>query len=397
MYAVANSEVLADDWLPPVAIGREREVLDVVRRLDAPCPRAAPPWVVGVAGPPGSGTSFVARRAALETVERLRRYDGAVRPRLLRVPIAFLRGAHGVATALLQRFDEGFDGRGFPTAEILAGALRRLRRDGRPTVLVLDDVGVGGPDLAPLLRGLCAPDRFLPEGEVGLPPVWTILAGTPEGLTTATATVDPRVSIRPFVTLAPYSAPVLRTIVRERIERACARPPPAALVERIVATAVADGLGARRAVDLVRRELLGGRELARLDRRGRGAADTSPIDPRVVRAIGAASHGSSAAVAEVRRCEAALAARVGRPPLPTTTLWRRLVRLERAGYVRREIRTGGSGGTRSTLRLLAPIAEWVTDPSGTPPASVAGASGRSPRGVAVEDLTSSAMDAFLEG
>ena len=40
----------------------------------------------------------------------------------------------------------------------------------------------------------------------------------------------------------------------------------------------------------------------------------------------------------------------------------RIVRLEQAGYVRREIRTGGSGGTRSVVRLLTPIDEWVTAP-----------------------------------
>jgi len=400
MFAVANSEVLAEDWLPPTALAREREVQEVLRRLDPPRPRAPPPWIVAVAGPSGSGTSTVARRAARETIDRLRRLDGGVRPRSIFVRTSFLRGAHGVATALLQRFDEGFDGRGFPTSEILAGVLRRLRRDGRPTVIVLDDIAVGGPDLAPLLRGLGAPDRFLPEGEVGLPPVWTILAGSPEGLGSATPGLEPGIPIRPFVALAPYGGETLRAIVRDRVERSCARPAPDALVDRVVARAVADGLGARRAIDLVRRELLAGRDLSQLDRRSLVGPEGVAIDPRVVRAIGAATHGAAAELAEVRRCEAEFAARRGQRPLPSTTLWRRLVRLERAGYVRREIRTGGSGGTRSVLRLLAPIDEWVTAPAPpeTPPRF--GVSGPPRAGTAtapVEGPTESGMDAFLEG
>lgn len=368
MLSPANPEVLAIDWVPPVALAREREVRDVVRRLDAPSPHAPPPWIVGVAGPPGSGSSTVARCAARATVERLRAAGGSPPARWIAVRTGLLRGAHGVATALLRRFDEGFDGRGFPTAEILAGVLRRLRRDGRPTVLVLDDIGVGGADLAPVLRALGGPDRFLPEGESGLPPVWTVLAGTREGLSTVADAVEPRCPVRPFLELPPYSQAELRAILHDRAERACGRVPPSAFVARLLERSVADGVGARRAIDLLRRELLGvrGPGVSGLDRPARGA--TIAVEPRVVRAIGAASHGVSACLGDVRRVEAEIAREQGVRPLPTTTLWRRLVRLERAGYVRREIRTGGSGGSRSVLRLLTPIDEWVTAarPSGTP-------------------------------
>jgi hypothetical protein len=366
MFPATNPEVLAREWLPPVALAREAELQAVLRRLDPPRPHAPAPWVVGIVGPPGSGTSTVARRAAREVVERVRAAGASPAPRTLPIRTALLRGPHGVATALLQRFDEGFDGRGFPTAEILAGVLRRLRREARPTVIVLDDVGVGGAELSPVLRALGEPDRFLPEGESGLPAVWTILAGTPEGLATAVEDVEPRFPVRPFIELAPYSAAALQAIVRDRFERACGRSPPADLTGRVVERAIEDGLGARRAVDLLRREILGPpgpRNPDAVRRPGRLV-----IEPRIVHAIGAASRGVSAPLAEIRRFEAEIAARQGVRPLPTTTFWRRLVRLERAGYVRREIRTGGSGGTRSVLRLLSPIDEWVTAPvpSGTP-------------------------------
>jgi len=360
MFPVAHPEVLSNDWLCPTPIAREREVHEVVRRLDPPRPAAPPPWIVAVAGPPGAGTSTVARRAAREVVERLRAGLGGEPPRLLHLRLAGLKGPHGVATALLRRLDTGFDGRGFPAAEILAGVLRRLRRDQRPFVIVLDDVGVGGPDLAPLLRALVDPDRFLPEGDHGLPPWWTVLAGTPEALAAPARALGSERPLQPFVTVVPYAAEALEAIVRDRAERALGRPAPAALLGSVVARTIEDGGGARRAIDLLRRELLGGaRGLPRgfLPRDGELAI---AIEPWVVDAIGRATHGTSVEVGALREVEAELARAEGYAPLPPTTLWRRIVRLEHAGYVRREIRTGGSGGSRSLVRVLTPIPEWVT-------------------------------------
>ena len=79
-----------------------------------------------------------------------------------------------------------------------------------------------------------------------------------------------------------------------------------------------------------------------------------------------------------------LAQEQGARPLPTTTLWRRIVRLEQAGYVRREIRPGGSGGTLSLVRVLTPIEEWVTTDlrPGTRPAVGPYAGSAAPSGAA---------------
>ena len=371
MVELSSPEVLALDWLPPVAIGRWREVNDVVRRLDAPSPKANPPWIVGVAGPPGSGTSAVARRAARETIERLRATCAEPVARSWTLRVRDRRGTHGVATGLLQLLDEGFDGRGFPVAEILAGFLRRVRREGRPTVLVLDDLSGSEPDVAPILRAIGAPDRFLPEGEVGLPPFWTIVAGTPDALARLHSRLYDRFPFGPFVRLEPYDERELATIVRDRAERALRRPAPNALTHRIVARTIEDGGGATRAIELLRRELLRG-SLSGLDRplASLGAFAGVLIEPHVVRAIVAASQGCAAPLGEVKRWEADLARAQGVRPLPTTTLWRRIVRLERAGYLKREIRTGGNGGTRSLVRVLTPIDEWVTVPC--PPGSPRG-------------------------
>ncbi len=360
MQATAHTEVLARDWLPPVVLGRAREVGEVVRRLDPPSPKAPPPWVVGVSGPSGAGTSTIARRAAREVSDRVRAGLGEPFPRVLSIRTPFLRGPHGVATSLLQRFDEGFDGRGFPAAEILAGLLRRIRREARPTVVLLDDVGVGGPDLLPILRAFAEPDRFLPEGESGLPPVWTILAGTPEGLEGIERGVGSRFPVGPFISLSSYDTETLRAIVRDRAARALGHPVSPALVDRVVHRAIEDGGSAQRGVELLRRELLGLTFREVQDGVPSSQLRGVSVEPWVVRAIGAAAQGRSARLADVKRIEAELAHAQGVRPLPTTTLWRRIVRLEQAGYVRREIRPGGNGGTLSLVRVLTPIDEWVT-------------------------------------
>jgi len=360
MTTLAHSEVLAHDWLPPTAFGRAGEVEELVRRLDPPIPHAPGPWLVAVGGPPGCGASTVARRAAREVVERVRAALGEPFPRTLVLRTPLLRGTHGVATALVQQLDEGFDGRGFPVPEILAGFLRRVRRDRRPTVILLDDVAPGGPDLVPVLRAFGDPDRFLPEGESGLPPVWTILAGTPGALETLRAGLGGRASFGPWVRLEPYDLATLQSIVADRAGRAIGHAAPAPVVERIVRRTVEDGGGARRAVDLLRRELLGVSFRDVRDGLLPARLGGIPIEPWVVRAIGLASRGKAARLAEVRRLEAELAQVAGARSLPTTTLWRRIVRLERAGYVRREIRPGGAGGTLSVLRVLTPIEDWVT-------------------------------------
>ena len=360
MTAADHPEVLAHDWLPPIALGRAAEVAEVVRRLDPPEPKAPAPWVVGIAGPVGSGTSTVARRAAREVIDSVRAACPDPHPRLLGIRTPFLRGTHGVATALLQKWDEGFDGRGFPVPEILAGLLRRLRRERCPTVVLLDDVGVSGPDLAPILRAFAQPDRFLPEGESGVPPIWTIVAGSIEGLQALERALVPRVSVGPLVRLREYSPVALHAIVRDRAERALGHPVPPGVLERVVRRSVEDGGGAMRAVDLLRRELLGVtfHEVRDgiLSTRLQGVS----VEPSLVHAIGAASRGRTARLGDVKRFEAELARAHGARPLPTTTLWRRIVRLEQAGYVRREIRPGGDGGTLSLVRVLTPVDEWVT-------------------------------------
>jgi hypothetical protein len=360
MPSVAHPEVLAHDWLPPTLVGRADELAELRELLGDPLPDRPMPWAATVRGPSGSGTSATARLAARRLVEAYRRErPNATAPLLVAVRVRWCAGSHGVATALLQSLDDGFSGRGFPVVEIVAGFLRRLGRLGCPAIVVLDDVGPDTPDLSPILRGLLHPLRFLPEGVDAAPPIWTIVAGDMDRS-------GPWAGRRPLgipgdaqLTLPAMDPVTVRGIIEDRVGRALGRSPPEGLVDRLVLRSVEGSLGATRALDLVRRELLGptaGRLTPTLG--PKGAPSMISVEPRIVEALALAGDGRLVPLSEVREWEAKLARAEGVRPLPATTLWRRLIHLEAAGLVRREVRPGGPGGTRSRLELLRPVTEW---------------------------------------
>lgn len=340
-----------------------------------------------VEGPEGAGTSAVARRVARDWMERTCRGIPGSDWRILTVRVRSARGTAAVAGALLRHFDPGFEPRGFPAMEILAGCLRRLKREGKPAMVVIDDIDPGAPPLAGIVRGLACPLRFLPEGDEGTPPLSVVLAGRP----TAVDRVRRGSGLAiPGVVLASYGFSELRTIVRERMARALGREPPLEMADHIAQLAHDEGRGAARALDLLRRELIGwsaarpGSVYHPLD-----AEHRLLIEQHLVGAIARASRPGPPTLAGIRTWERTLARESGVGSLPPTTLWRRIVRLEQAGYLRREVRTGGTGGTQSRVHLLLPVAEWVTIPraAGTPRASVT-ASGGARTGPAMASLHS---------
>ncbi len=313
---------------------------------------------------------MLARLAAREVADVLRRRSEGSRPLLVLVRTPLYRGSQGVAAALVRALDPGFVERGFPVADILAGFLRRLRKEQRPAVVVLDDLTPGGPDLSRILRALTEPDRFLPEGGEGVPSVAVALAGVPEGVASSLRG-EPENSMREsWVRLLPYDREQLSAIVRDRAERALGRPPPEDWIPRWVERALRDGRGAARAMELMRRQILGpdavGPGSVFLPR---GSASGFEVESRLLAAFDDLEPERSMTIAAIREREQNYARKEGVPALPATTMWRRLVRLERAGLVRRAIRIGGTGGSRSRIELVHPVREWpvVTGPGRTPP------------------------------
>ncbi len=362
MLSVPHPEVLAPDFVPPVALGRNGELARLAELLGAGDLAGPSPRVAEVVGPSGAGTSAVARLAARRLLEGIRRHGAPTPPLFAAVRVRRCRGTVGVASALVQTFDEGFDGHGFPAAEVLAGFLRRLRRDARPAVLVLDDLGPSAPDLEPILKGFARPDRFLPEGESGLPPIRLILAGVPEaeGVWRAARRAGFERSAR--VELPPYAYLTLEAIVEDRLVRALGRPAPPGMATEIAERAHADTASASRALELLRRILFEG---------GGGPRPAVPaacrdglyVEPRILEALHRALAGGPVSLGELKRWEARLADLDGARPLPATTLWRRLLRLEAEGLIHRRVRMGGEGGTRSVLELTRPFTDWPVRPA----------------------------------
>ncbi|HZY70561.1 MAG TPA: hypothetical protein VFF67_06260 [Thermoplasmata archaeon] len=352
MISVPHPEVLLPDYVPPVPFGRSGELARLRRWLGDPFPVAPRPWAAAVVGPRGSGTSVVARAAARGLLEAVRRESPGPTPRLLTARVRACRSAHAVATALLAQMDDGFHGRGFRAIEVAAGVLRRIRRDAAPTVIVLDDIGPGVGELTDLLRAFLRPARFLPEGGEELPPLWLIIAGVPEATGTWSRSASFGLRIEQTVRLPPYDAGQIERIVRDRAGRALGREAPLDLVARVTGRAVTEGTGAARAVDLLRRALVGNWIGDRLD--GPASEDRRPIEPRILRALNRAGAHRGARLGEVRFWEARYAEEEGDRPMAPTTLWRRIVRLEAEGVVRRQVRTGGAGGTESIVELVEP-------------------------------------------
>src|SRR5579863_4085368 len=138
----AHPEVLAPDWVPPTVIGRESNLGEVLRHVDAwAAEGTAGGRGVALLGPAGSGTSTFARVLARRAVEAVRRRSETGPLRSIVLDTRGAAGAHAIAAELLRSLDEGFRGTGFSVAEILAGFLRRLRRERRPLVAVLDNLG----------------------------------------------------------------------------------------------------------------------------------------------------------------------------------------------------------------------------------------------------------------
>ncbi len=111
-------------------------------------------------------------------------------PRALEAPSARTGPRSGASSPRSAWDDRGslapsYDGRGASAEFSLLLLLRRIRTLGRPTVAFLDQVGLTA-DLSRVLRPLAQPERLMPEGSAGLPPILVVAAGQrdafPEGL-----------------------------------------------------------------------------------------------------------------------------------------------------------------------------------------------------------------------
>ncbi len=371
MFRACHPEVLASDWLPPVPFGRRSHLATLIHWLGKGPADGMTGGAAVVVGPRGSGTSTLARLAAAEWAASLPASSTPGRPLVAHVRVPEARGAQGVAGAMLRCLDPEYELRGFPVSQLLAGFLRRLRSTATPAVVILDDVGPGAPDLSRLLAGLVDPGGFLPEGSDGLPPVAVAVAGTPDAEhVAAKSRLGRRLGAR-TLRLAPYREAELLAIARDRAERSLGRIVPAEWVSRVVQRALRAGGSATRAIEVLRRELVG----PDVSEVGpvypvSGVKSVVTIEPPLLSALGLLEEGVPVRIGDLKDRATHFAKAQGESALPPTTFWRRIVRLERAGLVRRTVRTGGAGGSLSMVALVRPLEGGVspTGRSQTPPA-----------------------------
>ena len=345
-----DRRALAPAWGPSTLVGRE----EIISRLETSIlsgltlrNRVA----VSILGPRGSGSSTVAAHLVATAKNRLTRPGSKGTPLLLRIDASACRSPSALVSALFREIDPLYDGRGASTEFGALLLVRRLRTLRRSAILWIDQVGAKASHVDRVLRCLAHPERLLPEGPAGLPTMLVVTSGErnpfPE---------DPSV-VR--ADLAPLSMRDMCRAITARANLAFNTSPPTDTVEAIARLSVAHGWG----LSMV------GEFLAEAGRRAeaRGALGVEAEDvalPAQVPRRGADAEGFAAAILEVlqeargpisvgelRRRVEARCAELGLRAPTQARLWRHLVALERKGVVRREVRMGGTGGSRTEVCL----------------------------------------------
>lgn len=341
--------VLEQSWSAPQLVGRD-EILTYQGREALSGLTAGGRVAVSVTGPRGAGTSAVAKHLVRIARLRLTRTGAKGEPLQVRVEVSECRSPAALATAIFRSIDPTFEGRG-ASAEYLCLLLhRRLRTMGRPTILWLDQVRSAG-ELGRVARCLACPEQLLPEGTAGLPTMLLVTSGDEELVSEEVPSVRAR--------LAPLQGRELVSAIMLRASLAFQAPPSMEAVVSIADLALAQGWGLSMVGELLleagkRAEARGGRWLevedvalpSLLPRARQRSAGFDAVLLEVLRnAKGALSVGALRSQA-VEHCKAA-----GIRSPTGAFLWRHLVGLEKSGVVSREVRVGGSGGSRTMVSL----------------------------------------------
>ena len=341
-----DSRVMERCWRTPILVGREEVLAGQERAVRAALERDGRA-AVSVVGPHGSGTTSVAESAVATFSER---YIGRRSPLILRVDVSDCRTPGLLVKALFRQIDPDFQGQGASTEFLSMLLLRRLRSLGRPAVVWLDQAHSSG-EFGRVVRAVARPQEILPEGTSGLPPLLVLASGVrdlaPEGVET----------IRTIV--RPLQGPDLIEAIRTRAALALHLPPGPEVLRAWADLVVARGWGLSMVGDLL------AEAGARAEARGALRVELQDVAlPKALPRHGADAEGFEAALLEVLRAakgpfavgdlRRGLIARCGEVGIraPTSArLWRHLVGLEEKGLVRRDVRLGGAGGSRTLIVL----------------------------------------------
>lgn len=341
-------------WRAPELVGREELHVELRSNLS----KLMPGRRVGVCitGPRGSGTSALASRLVCTAKDQMTRPGSSGAPLVLRADSSTCRSANSVVAALFREIQADLDSRGASTEFLAMLLARRVRTLGRPTIVWLDQVRATSFELERALRPLLFPEQALPEGPEGLPTLLVVVSGERDPVPEPTegfATTVSRLSVPPLVGHQLFQA------IMARATKAFTAPPSMEAVVAIADLVLAQGWGLSMVGELLleagkRAEARGGRWLeaedvalpSMLPKARKRAAGFDAVLLEVLRsAKGELSVG-------VLRAQAAERCRATGIRSPTgALLWRHLVGLEKSGVVSREVRVGGSGGSRTMISL----------------------------------------------
>ena len=227
-------------------------------------------------------------------------------------------------------------------------------------MIFLDDLPADWGALPQVIYPFLDPGQVLPEGPTGLPPIAVVLAGHPGSVLSA---VPPLAPPERFLveTVAPFTEEELAEITVRWCEAVGLEPPEAGAMHRLQGLVVTRGGGASLLVDLLReaREHAlrrGASRIAAADvvvrPASHGQSDPGQmLDCFLLETVrsGAGGEGAGWSISDLRdeihwRCRAE-----GLAYPSEARLWRHLARMERAGILRRVVRFGGPGGTKSRV------------------------------------------------
>ena len=317
------------------------------------------PRLVVLGGPRGAGTSALAR----ELVDQVKRtWRGSVRedPVVVHVDVSSLNHSkgdpsRGVATAILQRFNESVQVQGSSSGRVAWWALRRISVQASPVVVWLDQVHETTHTLATVLEPLLEPGRVLEAG-VQLPPLLVVVSGTGR---TELGSLPENVSTRwILVPLLPRS--VLEEVVVERaLELGCEITPGA--VSKVLSIMVTTGRGlsimdevlSPAAANTGRRQdgVIHEQDVTTPRSSVRGKVSRQALEVRVLEILRKA--GGPLTMGELVEQLAQDLTRAGEAHRSGGTLRRLVARLEALGLVERKVVMGGVGGTRSVVASAA--------------------------------------------
>ena len=350
----AGASGLETRWTESTIKGRD-EIREELRELSH-SPGEIPRLVV-LEGPRGAGTSVLAEEL-VDQVKRTWRGSAREDPIVVHVDVSSLNHAkgdpsRGVATAILQRFNQGVHVQGSSSGRVVWWALRRIAAQPKPVVVWLDQVHEDTRTLAGIVESLLEPGRVLEAG-VHLPPILVVMSGTGKADLGTWSDNIPTRWIR--VPLLPRS--VLEGILAERaLALGCEISRDA--LAKVLSIMVTKGRGLS-IMDEVLQASVANAGRTRVGAIGehdvptprisvRGKASRQALEVRVLEIVRKA--GGQLTMGELVEQLTQDLTRAGEAHRTGSTLRRLTVRLEQLGLVERRVTLGGDGGTRSTLSL----------------------------------------------